>query len=235
MCTVSWTHQPEGYHLLCNRDEQRTRGVAQAPAVFELGCTRFVSPEDTDHGGTWIAVNEHGLGLCLLNGRRSEPARGGRSRGFVIPELIWLRAIDDCAFVLDRLDLAPFGPFSLLMVEPGQPAAVAAWDGTALSIDRDADRRVPLISSSFDPEGVRRSRQREFARHAAGDPPSLYRFHTSHGDTAGPYSPCMHRPDAETVSFSWVVVNRDEIRFLYLPAAPCRCAPGEQSILARAA
>jgi hypothetical protein len=37
------------------------------------------------------------------------------------------------------------------------------------------------------------------------------------------------------VSFSWVVVNRDEIRFLYLPAAPCQCVPCEQSILTRAA
>jgi hypothetical protein len=235
MCTVSWTRHSEGYDLLCNRDEQRTRGIAEGPRVFELGCTRFVSPVDGDHGGTWIAVNEHGIGLCLLNRLRREPESGGRSRGFVIPELIWLRSIDDCGFVLGHVDLTAFAPFTLLMLEPGQPATVADWDGTTLAIDRDADRRAPLISSSFDPEGVRRSRIREFARYTAGGPASLYRFHSSHGDAAGPYSPCMHRPDAETVSFSWVVVDHAEIRFLYLPAAPCQGAPSEQCVVSRAA
>ncbi len=237
MCTVSWTRHAGGYHLLCNRDEQRTRGIATAPGAFERGCTRFVAPTDVDHGGTWIAVNEHGLGLCLLNGRRGEPACGGRSRGFVIPELIWLRSADDCTFMLGQFDLAPFARFTLLILQPGQPATVAAWDGTTLAIDRSADRRAPLVSSSFDPEGVRRSRSREFVRHTAGDAASLYRFHTHHGDirVGDPYSPCMHRDDAETVSFSWVVVNHDEVRFLYLPAAPCQCVPGEQKILTRAA
>lgn len=235
MCTVSWTHSPNGYHLLCNRDEQRTRGTAEAPGVFELSCTRFVCPTDTDRGGTWIAVNEHGVGLCLLNGRRKAPAHGARSRGYVIPELIWLRSIDRCAFVLGQLDLPAFAPFTLLMLEPGLPAAVAAWDGVKLALDRDADRRAPLVSSSFDADGVRRSRSREFARRSGNDAASLYRFHASHGEAAGPYSPCMHRRDAETVSFSWVMVNRDEIRFLYLPAPPCRRVPGEQRILTRAA
>ena len=235
MCTVSWIHRPDGYHLLCNRDEQRNRGPAAAPEVFEHDRARFISPTDADHGGTWIAVNEHGVGLCLLNGLGRDAARGERSRGFVIPELIRLRSIGDCALVLGRFNLAPFEPFTLLMLEPNRPATVATWDGAALAIDRDADRRAPLVSSSFDPEGARRSRSREFARHVTADPASLYAFHTSHGDGAGPYSPCMHRADAETVSFSWVVVNRDEIRFLYLPSAPCRCAPAGQSILTRAA
>jgi hypothetical protein len=238
MCTVSWIHQPEGYHLLCNRDERRTRGIAASPGVFEHSGARFVAPVDADHGGTWIAVNEHGLGLCLLNGRSwGPPARGERSRGLVIPELIWLHSGDECAFVLGRLDLEPFAPFTVLMLEPGQPAIVAAWDGSALAIDRHADHRAPLVSSSFDPEGVRRSRTCEFVRRATGDVTSLFRFHTNHGDggAGDPYSPCMHRPDAETVSFSWVVVTRDEVRFLYVPTAPCRCAPGEQSILPRAA
>src|ERR1051326_3966193 len=68
VCTVSWTHQPGGYHLLCNRDEKRTRGAARAPELRLIGGTRCISPADSDFGGTWIAVNEWGLTLCLLNG-----------------------------------------------------------------------------------------------------------------------------------------------------------------------
>src|ERR1041385_6022801 len=66
------------------------------------------------------------------------------------------------------------------------------------------------------------------------DPTLLYQFHASHGTgmdaTADAYSPCMHRDDAETVSFSWVVVTREEVRFLYSPSAPCRCSPCEQKL-----
>ena len=68
MCTVSWVHQPGGYHLLSNRDEKRTRGTASAPALVERGGVRFIAPIDADFGGTWIAANEFGISLCLLNG-----------------------------------------------------------------------------------------------------------------------------------------------------------------------
>jgi hypothetical protein len=50
----------------------------------------------------------------------------------------------------------------------------------------------------------------------------LFRFHSSHAGTTGAHAPCMHRPDAETVSFSHVVVTPEAIRFAYLPSSPCR-------------
>ena len=31
MCTVSWVHEEDGYQLLCNRDEKRTRTQALSP------------------------------------------------------------------------------------------------------------------------------------------------------------------------------------------------------------
>jgi hypothetical protein len=216
VCTVSWLHQPGGYHLLCNRDEKRSRGIADPPRLFERGGADYIAPIDADFGGTWIAVNEHGISLCLLNGRSG---RGTQSRGLIIPDLIWSRSIDDCAFLLRQSDLSPFAPFTLLMLEPGQPAAVAAWDGMCLTLDPDA--RAPLTSSSYDPDGVRRERLREFARLKPADLASLRRFHTSHAGSSGAHAACMHRPDAETVSFSEVNVRDGRIRFHYLPAAPC--------------
>ena len=61
MCTVSWLHEPGGYHLLCNRDEKRTRGAALGPRIQKSAGVRFVAPADADFGGTWIAVNEFGV------------------------------------------------------------------------------------------------------------------------------------------------------------------------------
>lgn len=223
MCTVSWTHTSDGYHLFCNRDELRTRGIASPPATLECTGTRYIAPTDADHGGTWIAVNEHGIAMCLLNGHAPKRLHATRSRGFVIPELIWVRSIDDGAFLFRETNLTPCAPFTLLMLEPGQPATVATWDGSCVTIDCEADRQAPLVSSSFDLEGVRSSRLREFARLDQVTPESLHRFHTSHSG-GGPYGTCMHRPDAETVSFSHIIVARGEIQFRYSPAAPCRLA-----------
>ena len=239
MCTVSWVHQPDGYHLLCNRDEKRTRGAAFAPRVVMRGGVRYIAPVDSDGGGTWLSANEFGLSLCLLNGSAGLPASGvPRSRGLLVRELAWAPCAGDCALWLRQLDLRSYAPFSLLMLEPRQ-SALAQWDGVELTIDPDADRHMPLTSSSYDAEGVRRSRLNEFARRVGTarsfDPALLYWFHSSHGSALDAYSTCMHRADAETVSFSWVIVSRDSIRFLYSPGAPCQSAASEQHLLVRAA
>ena len=240
MCTVSWLHDPDGYHLLCNRDEKRTRGRALSPRIEWYGGVRFIAPTDADFGGTWIAVNEFGVSICLLNGGTGLPAAEPReSRGLLIRELIWARSADDCAFLLNHFDLAPYAPFTVVFLEPVRPAIVAAWDGENTSVTASVDSPMLLTSSSYDPDGVRRSRLDEFARRAGGAasvaPALLYEFQSSHGRQPDAYSPCMHRADAETVSFSWVAVTRDQIRFFYSPTAPCRRSSGEQQLLARAA
>jgi hypothetical protein len=240
VCTVSWVQQPGGYHLLCNRDEKRTRGTAFAPRAVEIGGVRYIAPIDRDGGGTWLATNEYGVSLCLLNGQPGfESAGPRRSRGLVIRELAWASSAGECALWTQQLDLRPFSPFSLVILEPGRPAIVAQWDGSELLIDPAGDAHMPLTSSSYDPAGVRRSRLNEFASRMGParplNPALLYWFHSSHGASPDAYSTCMHRPDAETVSFSWVVVTRDESRFLYLPGPPCLSRPSEQKILLRAA
>jgi len=234
---VSWLHRPGGYHLLCNRDEKRTRAAAAAPRELQCNGVRYIAPIDPDRGGTWIAVNEYGLGLCLLNGPAGPT--GARSRGLIIPDLVWAGSIDDCALLLRNTDVTTVAPFTLLMLGADGQAIIARWDGSTLDVNAAADSEMPLTSSSFDAEGVRRIRLQQFARHTGGgarlEPSDLYRFHSSHGPSPDAYSPCMHREDAETVSCSWAVVSPREIRFLYLPVAPCRWSPGDQQILARAA
>lgn len=82
---------------------------------------------------------------------------------------------------------------------------------------------MPLMSSSFDTEAVRARRREDWTRRlrATGtlDAATLYSFHESHGPQPSAYSPCMHRPDAETVSFSWVCVTDSAVEFFYTPAA----------------
>ncbi|MBN9656735.1 MAG: NRDE family protein [Acidobacteria bacterium] len=241
MCTVSWLHHDSGYELLCNRDEKLTRRPARAPQVQQRDGIRFAAPIDGDHGGSWISVNEHGVALCLLNGANlgvSRPTPGStglRSRGLI---LLALAGAPSAMAALEQLDSTGLGltaPFTLLALEPGLPASVAEWNGEELAILLNADPFMPLVSSSFDPQAVRSRRRDEFAlrTRACVDGPALYRFHESHGGGPSAYTPCMHRPDAQTVSFSWIKVDDRSVEFFYSPAAPCRWQPGQTLQLER--
>ncbi|MGJ5814591.1 NRDE family protein [Paludibaculum fermentans] len=243
MCTVSWLHHETGFELLCNRDEKLTRKPAAAPCVQRRGGMRFLTPVDGDHGGSWITANEHGVALCLLNGANlggaSTPASkaAGPSRGLILLQLAAAPSAMAACEQLARMDLLQTPPFTLVALEPGLPASVAEWNGTELAILPNADPFMPLISSSFDTHAVQRQRRTEFAlrTRARLDAPSLYRFHESHGSGASAYTPCMHRPGAQTVSFSWVKVDDRSIEFFYSPAAPCQWQPGQTLRLERRA
>jgi hypothetical protein len=221
MCTVSWQRDTDGYRLLCNRDERRTRRAAIEPHAERRHGVHFLAPVDGEYGGTWLSVNEYGLGLCLLNGACVSDAIcgvGGRTRG-AIP----LALADACSgrVVFERLltmDLAPYAAFTLVILEPDLPAALAEWNGAELALIPYGDPYLPLISSSVDPVGVRARRREVFG----GD---LEAFHRSHADGLSAYSPCMHRDDAETVSFSEVRVNAESVELRYSAGSPCRGIP----------
>ena len=237
MCTVSWLHSDDGYHLLSNRDEKRTRLEAFAPEIKIRDGVRYIAPTDGEAGGTWIAVNEFGVGICLLNSAGVKPSRTPpqRSRGLLIPELIGSASAEEVAERGAAFDLGAFAPLTLAILEPGRHTSVIEWDGHEKAVWLYAEPCMPLVSSSFDAEGVKPRRRDEFRRHVAAagklDPSVLVQFHGSHGAGADAYSPCMHRGDAGTVSFSWIQVTRKSAKFFYTPAAPCQWAPGQTRTL----
>jgi hypothetical protein len=236
MCTVSWIHDKDGYQLLCNRDEKLTRKSALEPRLAVRNGTRFLAPVDVDFGGTWIATNEFGVSVCLLNGANragseihsSAPLR---SRGLLLLNLI---PLDSVAVICNRLretDLSAFAPFTLAALEPGRTVAILEWDRSTKTLRFEGTERFMLTSSSFDSEEVRRSRLEEYGH--VENRYGLHAFHRSHNPGRGAYSVCMHRADAETVSFSWIQVSRTETDFFYIPGAPCEKLPGVRLKLAR--
>jgi len=238
MCTVTWVHEHDGYQLFCNRDEQLTRQPSTAPRLGVRDGIRFAAPMDGDFGGTWIAANEFGVTVCLLNGANLtafESAAGGgrerRSRGLLVPELMAGSTATGVAERVSGRDLSGFAPFTIAVLEPGQQALIAEWNGEEKTILPFGDPYLPLASSSFDGEMARMVRRQEYRRLAgAGTKPdtrSLLAFHQSHCGGPGPFSPCMHRSDAQTVSFTRVQVTRRQASVYHSPAAPCRHSPGK--------
>jgi hypothetical protein len=195
---------------------------------------RFLAPIDGDFGGTWIAVNEFGLSLALLN--RGAASTAQLSRGLMVMNLIAVPSLVDVAERFATSNLSDFAPFTLLGLAPGLPAALFAWDGREREVVADANQYMPLVSSSVDPEACESRRratlERIRAKSPALGPGALLAFHRSHAPVAGVHSVCMHRDDAQTVSFTWVTVEGGGANMYYAAGSPCRSLAGESLSLA---
>ena len=233
---MSWHDRADGYRIFFNRDERRQRARERPPVVDERDGTRFIAPRDGEAGGSWIAVNEHGLSLCLLNGfpegvaPSATDGRSYTSRGELPVSLIGFHTTSSIAERLRSLDLRYYRPFVLVAFAPAATGLVADWSGATLELEEHRPRTRPLVSSSFYTESVRDSRVAVYRQlvegRETGSAAAHRAFHASHTPERGPHSPCMHRPDAHTVSFSGISVDRDEVRFYYAPNSPCRGLPG---------
>ncbi|HEU0005053.1 MAG TPA: NRDE family protein [Terriglobia bacterium] len=230
MCTVSWIHTSSGYQLLFNRDERNTRKPALAPAIHETAGVRFIAPVDGDHSGSWIAVNELGITFSLVNRYRCLHCSGERhpqppSRGLLLIGLADCHSLEEAQSRFDSLDLAAYQPFTVVVLAPGRPSLLLHWTGRDSLIECNGEAEMPLTSSSFDSRGVEVYRKRLFNELAKErgrvDLPLLMDFHASHVPTPSAYSPCMHRENAQTVSFSRVTVGDGVIEFVHFPVPPC--------------
>jgi len=228
MCTVSWRHSNDGYELLCNRDERHTRNPAMSPFIQERCGVRFIAPLDGDHYGSWIAVNQFGLTFCLLNryGWGPDiPVLQATSRGLLLMEMVDCSSVAEARHRITGLELERFRPFDLALLEPQRPCSLVHWTGRDCRVEQDGEYAKPLVSSSFDQTGVATHRRRLFSelleQRNEINSALLHEFHASHLPLPSAYSPCMHREEASTVSFSRVQVAGDRIEFSYLPHPPC--------------
>ncbi len=238
MCTLTWLAQQGGYFVAFSRDERRSRAPGIGPRIFDRERVSAIAPIDGDAGGTWIAVNELGMTLALLNGYRFQVVNGlsadetddWKSRG-ELPLLVCdVARVGEVGERLSGLALGRYRPFELVAFDAAGGARVASWTGTALLQRALQESDRPLISSSFDDAGARAQRSVEFARLAgsSANEHDLERFHASHGPSRGAYSPCMHREDAQTVSFTRVRVGSQQVELSYQPQSPCALMPSVQ-------
>ncbi|MCC7013237.1 MAG: NRDE family protein [Planctomycetes bacterium] len=239
MCTLTWVRHGTGFELFFNRDEQRTRAKAKAPFVHERAGRRWIAPTDTAGGGTWIGVNEFGLAVALLNGflRGDQGERPWTTRGELVESVLDAKNVREVEVRLRKRHLERFRSFTLVAVEPAAPALVASWDGQELALDQRFDGHPPICSSSLDPNGATRARRELFselqARHGGIDSGLLELFHRSHGPERGALSPCMHRDDAATQSFTRIAVDAERVELHYTPGAPCEGLAAERLELPR--
>ena len=210
MCTMTWWHNTTDYGVFFNRDERRTRPLAEAPKLRGEG---VLAPRDPAGGGSWMAANRHGLILCLLNRWQSAPT-GGISRGKLVMDLADAADFASLQSRLDDTDLRRFSGFTLVAVDR---SGARRWDWES-GILRASAAECPVTSSSFDPEKVAAARRRRFAECVPDpSPDSLERFHAEGADA---YSVRMCRPDAQTWSRSRIDVTGERLSWRYLDEFP---------------
>jgi hypothetical protein len=228
MCTVSFLARKNGYALAMNRDEKLARVAGLPPRLISVQGRKVICPSEPG-GGTWIALNDAGATLALINWY-SVPDRvpaGALSRGDVVKGVCTATTLEEAASALKHLPLSRINPFRLIGIFPRQMAVVEwQWNLKRLATNHHPWRAQQWISSGFDEPEAQRVRSTVFRR--AGQQASfggldwLRRLHRSHLPEAGPFSTCMHRANAATVSYTEVLVTGQKGHMAYCPTAPCK-------------
>lgn len=206
-----------------NRDELRTRPLAGPPALRRVGSRLAAYPVDPQSGGTWIAANDAGVVLALLNRTDTPgPPRGAaRSRGAIIPTLLHLERAEDIVRRCRWLTPSTFAPFYLAVLSPSRWSLVTS-DGQGISV-KHLNQAQPLLwtTSSLGDQLVDRPRRELFERMlsaATEDRSGLQRaFHEHRWARHPELSVYMSRADARTVSRTTIEVSQRRFRMRYQP------------------
>ncbi|MFO1512817.1 MAG: NRDE family protein [Verrucomicrobiota bacterium] len=230
MCTVTFLARQRGYCLGMNRDEKLTRPIGLPPKRKKVKGRAVISPAEPG-GGTWITVNDHGVTLALINWYSVTDRVGGKtiSRGEVVTSVSAAITLDAAEAALQGLPLNRLNPFRLIGVFPETGEIVEwRWNLKRLVRKRHPWKTRQWISSGFDEPTAQRVRGKHFQRagrqHSTGSLDWLRRLHRSHSPQAGPFSTCMHRADAATVSYTEITVSACRAEMHHHTGAPCQSA-----------
>jgi len=232
MCTVTFIARKNGYALGMNRDEKLTRVKALPPARHEINGRIALFPSEPG-GGAWIGVNDAGVTFALINWY-SVAARVSQnilSRGVVVRLAL---AFDDLFAAekhLARFPLKNTNPFRLLGISRRDNAVIEwRWNLSELKRIVHEWRTNIWISSGFDESGAQKIRKKKFEQANQSQEKTvewLRSLHASHEPSSGPYSICMHRDDAASVSYTEVEVDAFSTRLAYVPCSLCCARPDD--------
>jgi hypothetical protein len=227
MCSLTFIPCYRGYYLAMNRDERKARRDAVPPESTILGGTPAVYPRDSA-GGTWIAANNAGIALALLNWNdvAANPAEKTRSRGSLIPQLISQCTLQELQDAMGEIGLKGVLPFRVVgLVPTKQVICEWRWDLNAVESQTYPWVRRHWFSSSLSDDQATMQRgavcERAWGEDGSGSLSWLRRLHGSHVNGPGPFSLCVHRKDVKTLSYTELVCTADSVACRYFDGSPC--------------
>ena len=228
---MTWFTKDDGYELFFNRDEQLSRRRAKLPAIHKNETVDYISPTDSDAGGTWIAVNQYGITVCLLNHYQFEQIstyKNWISRGEIVRSFALTSDLSSAEQEFGDLSLDDYRAFRMFMIDPQGNNRLFVWDGHSARIESNVT--TPKSSSSVDSKNVKKKRKdlfRDLNLIESKDAKKFIAYHASHLPSRSKDSVCMHREDAKTVSLSHINVTDKGIEFAYADGSPCEVELGK--------
>lgn len=227
MCTVTFIARQKGYCLGMNRDEKLTRPIGLPPQIRRVNGRAVMCPSEPG-GGTWIAANDEAATFALINwySIAARVESKAVSRGEIVNRVSTTSSPEAAQTAIGGLPLNRINPFRLIGVFPKTRKIVEwRWDLKQLVRRNLRWRTQQWISSGFDEPTAQRVRSRTFRQaqqqSSAGSLDWLRRLHRSHSPHCGPFSTCMHRSDAATVSYTEVSITAHKATMCHHTVAPC--------------
>ena len=239
MCTMTWFVTDSGYELFFNRDELVSRSRARLPEVHQYDGVTTIAPTDADAGGTWISANQYGVTVCLLNHYQFEQIESYQdwtSRGEMVRRFSATADIGQMEKQFLAMDLQNFRAFRMFAISADGANRLCVWDGHEARVESEVSK--PKSSTAVDAKHVKPARRQLFED--SGLAQSTCRqdylaYHASHQPSKSEMSVCMHRPEANTVSLSHIMVDHSAIEFRYADGPPCEAELGEPISIERVA
>jgi Transport and Golgi organisation 2 len=228
VCTVTVVPWRGRVRLAANRDERRSRPAALPPEVRSFGERRAVLPVDPVGGGTWVAVNDAGLAMALLNVSAgwavAETAAPTKSRGAIIPALLCWDTLSRATERALRLDAAEYAPFRLVLVDRTEFVEIRSDRKRLRPVSQGALAAPRLFTSSGLGDrlvqGPRAGLFTRFFGPSADWVAAQDAYHRHRWPDRGHLSVCMHRADACTVSHTVVTLGPDRVSLVYSAGPP---------------
>jgi Transport and Golgi organisation 2 len=235
MCSVSFLPRQDGFVLAMNRDELISRVPALPPSVHHRGDLAVLCPSEPS-GGTWIGINSAGMAFSLLNWH-SQPDRTGEdliSRGEVVRALLSGGSSSEAGAIMKGLPLKRMNPFRLIAVSLPE-GGLTEWRSGSEVLTSEAYpwQRQHWFSSGFDEARAIQVRRGVCAQFPGDleDLRTLRKLHATHLPIAGPFSLCMHREEAATVSYTEISVRDQTASMSYISGSPCSSAARFSGVL----
>ena len=221
MCTVTFIPADNGYFLTHSRDEKKARKKASVPCHTIINNKKLIFPIDGESGGSWIALQENGNAVCLLNGafkKFTDSASYKISRGKIFLELA---SSENIIHAFDNILLHNIAPFTLIIFQY-KNLFECRWDGVQkhIALLKNTSPRIWSSCTLYDEEN-QQNRLTWFNNWLLINPvPSVMQiinFHTSAGDGDVRNNLLMERDGIySTVSITSIAVTADDRMMQYL-------------------
>ncbi len=244
MCTVIIRHQPaQSWKLLlaANRDEILARPW-QKPAEHWPALPGVIGGRDISGGGTWLALNRHGVVAAVLNRPGTlGPAAGCRSRGELPHLALRHGSAREAVAALSGLDAGQYRGFNLLVAD-----SVTAWflrgSGAGLVDILPLPSGLHMVTSA-DPNDMSHPRVARhlprFAAAAVPNPPDWGAWPDLLADSGGDWAESLNVPPRDgfgTGSAALIGVAPGQTGFWFADGRPSasRFRPIERAAIAAA-